>query len=71
MREIFGDSWNEVQECGKICTLKDFVKKVLINKFGMGNDGAINGLKSWFTAQEATDAAIRSCFHKRNNKVQI
>ena len=63
MRELFGQAWDEIQgqeHSLKLCTLKDFVKKVIIHKFGMGNDGAMNGLKSWFTVQEATDAAI-SC----------
>lgn len=61
MRELLGDAWNEGQEHNlKVCTLKDFVKKVIIHKVELGNDGAINGLKSWLTVQEATDAAI-SC----------
>lgn len=63
MAEIFGEAWNEVKAQAqglKVCTLKDFVKNVIIHKFGIGNDGAINGLKSWFTVREATDAAI-SC----------
>ena len=59
MREIFGDAWNDIKSLSlKTCTQKDFVKKVIIHKFGMGNDGAINGLKAWFTVQEAPQEAI-------------
>ena len=46
----------------KHCSLKDFVFNVLQYSFGMGHDYAFNDengkpLKSWFTVQEAVEAA--------------
>ena len=61
MSEILGDAWYTVRpqiQGLKVCTLKDFVKDVINTNFGMGNDGAIKGLKAWFTVEEARGAAI-------------